>query len=582
MTGFKPEDDRALRRRPAAFSRGLAGALAAIVLVLLFAPGLSVHARLATDPMTLNDDARQQIWPLRRLVDRDLFAGDLIASYYLDCMPVGFKLVYSSSGRLVDPATMSRVLPYGLLALVMFGAGMTAFSVAGRFGLFFSLASVLGSAVYLDRMTGGLPRAFGYPILALLMLFLAKGRPFAFAILMVVSVAFYPSVAVIGGAVLALWMFFARFFSPDLGWSAGKRLALVAVSALLMLALYVPVMRSCSSWGPALSSGDVGRFPEMGAGGRYLPEDRPPFRSPAAWFLRSARSGFQMDSLLISPFLGGRGTEWLLLLAGLVGAGGSLLASRSNLALRRLWLLVPAAAAAYIAASALYPSLYIPTRYPTLSMPLFGPIAFAAGVRWLLARLPSPTEFRAGIDAGFVAGALVFVAVVAPAPDVATAGWNVRIPKADRALHSFLRTLPPDVLIAGWPGPREPIESVPYLALRPVLITWETHQAFHERYAREMRRRMGVLIELFIDARADSPRRLREDFGVTHLIVRKDPRWLERLGYMEPFGSAIRARPVRASMGSLQALLRDEKVVYQDPAWVVLELSPPEGRIVVP
>jgi hypothetical protein len=570
MNGFERNDERSRLEKTAPFSTGVVILLAAAALLLFFGPAFVVHARLAMDPVILNDDARQQIWPLYRLLESDLFAGDLIASYYLDCMPVGFKFVYSLGGLLASPATISRILPYVLLFAVVFGVGVTGFRIARWSGLFISLASVLGSAIYLDRMTGGLPRAFGFPLVAILMLLLARGRVMAFAAVAVASVAFYPSVAVIGGGALALWMSFSRYVSPELGLKPWKRIALVAVSAALMGALHAPVIDSCSAYGPSLSAADRNEFPELGPRGRYLPEDRAPFGMPAGWFLRSAISGLETDSLLL-PEWSGRGMEWPLLFLAAVGGAGSLLACRSDFGLRRVWLLAPAALGAYAAASALYPSLYVPTRYPTVVMPLLAPVVCAAGLRWLVGRVGFPTGRKSSIASAVAASALVFAAVMTPAPEVARAGWNVRIPNEDLALHSFLGTLSRNVLIAGWPGRREPIESVPYLTQRPVLLSRETHQVFHERYALEMRRRMGALIELFIDADESSPRRLHDEFGVTHVIVRKDREWLARLDYMEPYGSAIRRRR-KASMEELQSVFRGETIVYQDAKWLVLQI----------
>jgi hypothetical protein len=129
----------------------------------------------------------------------------------------------------------------------------------------------------------------------------------------------------------------------------------------------------------------------------------------------------------------------------------------------------------------------------------------------------------AGIRIGPRATALVIVAFsLSPAlllggRGTRNAELNIRIPESERPLYEFLSGLPPDVLIAGWPG--HAIDNVPYISARRILMSFETHLPFHEAYVRELRRRMTLLTDAYFATDVSPVLRLRDELGVTHLIV---------------------------------------------------------------
>ena len=113
----------------AAFERGLAAlrgfskrgrerlvmALAVLLLAVVYGPTLAEHIRNASDPFRFADDARILIPPLFRAGDPALFPGDPVTDYYLAGLPDAPRLLYSLFAPLVDPATLSKILPYVLL-----------------------------------------------------------------------------------------------------------------------------------------------------------------------------------------------------------------------------------------------------------------------------------------------------------------------------------------------------------------------------------------------------------------------------------------------------------------------------------
>ena len=118
------------------------------------------------DPHIFNDDARQQIYPFFRYADSSLFPNDYIADYYLDCLPLGFRALYTLSAPLIDPAVSNKIVTYLMLLITVAGLGAAANRLGGKVATWGAMSLALGASLYIDRMGGGLPRAFGFPILA--------------------------------------------------------------------------------------------------------------------------------------------------------------------------------------------------------------------------------------------------------------------------------------------------------------------------------------------------------------------------------------------------------------------------------
>jgi hypothetical protein len=117
-------------------------------------------------------------------------------------------------------------------------------------------------------------------------------------------------------------------------------------------------------------------------------------------------------------------------------------------------------------------------------------------------------------------------------------GLTVHIPSEERPIYEFIHSQEPQVLIAGWPT--ELVQNIPYLTGRRVLFNQEVHQAYHQPYADEMRRRAKALFTAYLSLTDESLQRLNKEYGVTHLILNQ--RHFDGLPprYFEPFDTLIK------------------------------------------
>jgi hypothetical protein len=145
---------------------------------------------------------------------------------------------------------------------------------------------------------------------------------------------------------------------------------------------------------------------------------------------------------------------------------------------------------------------------------------------------------------GRAAGVIVIAVMVllpfaarGPSKDL---GLNIDVTSQQR-FYAFLQRLPKDALIAGWPGWFKGIpdlDNVPYVSRRQVFIALKLNHSYQKGCADEMRRRMHALIEAYFATDPGALERLRDNFGVTHLIFQQSI--LEKPpDYFQPFSDWI-------------------------------------------
>ncbi len=584
--------------RPAAALRGpraraaVLSALAGATLLALYAPALLEHRRLAVEPGVFNNDARQQIYPFFRYEDRSLFPADYAGDYFLACLPAGYRALYTAASLGPGAEALSDALPYLLLALTAAALGAAAHRLGGWPAAFTAAVLCLGGGLFLARMSGGLPRAFGFPIAACALAALVRGRSRALAAAVVAGAAFYPVAAMPAGLALAAWMVLpARDRGDAREWSPRRRAALVAGTALASALLLAPTLLAARAYGPAIGPGDLAEFPEAGPGGRYAGADRPPYPAFAPLLRQTVEGGLRGRGEALVPAVKSwwshhRGAARIALwsLVAIAALGWARLAALRPEA-RRASLLAAAAFVGHAAATAAAPRLYLPQRYVLYPMLPFAILLLAAGAAGLVpgaaAGGPAPPAGAGGrrwLRPAAVGAFCVAVLALLGGRGSPTAGLDTRV-DPDAAVFRFLRTLPPDALIAGWP--RGVMDDVPYVSRRQVLLNYETHQAFHARYTLEMRRRMRALAEAYLAARPEpgpEPElapllELHRQYGVSHLLIGVPALRARSLRYFKPFDAEI-ARALAGSGGRRLALLkrRPEATVFDDGRHRVLDL----------
>lgn len=589
--------------------------LVAGALALVYWRTLAAHITRGFDPRIFNDDVRQQIYPFFRYADSSLFRNDYIADYYLDCLPIGFRALYTLSAPLIDPSVSNKIVMYLTLLITVLGLGVAANRLGGKVAAWGAMALALGASLYISRMGGGLPRAFGFPILACALAALSYGRTKWLAVLVWLGACFYPVAGVIVGMATAFVLLLLP--ASDRGdahdWGLWRRLRFLSVVAGVSLVLLLPTIVTSSTYAPVLTINDAPEYPEAGPGGRYASED----------LGASHRSFFDNASRSIGRGFIGVGKPWIEPVSQWVNADkprkhrssrqqailnvvavftviGWMFFVAVSSAARRVLMFGLAAFIGYSIAGVITPYFYLPTRYTTYPMPLLAVLMTSTSVagffsvserpgreksrvraslvrfkEWvasrgrrgaqLARRFGNQGAFRAGVT--FVFCLLVLVTIGGRGTD--KAGLNVGVRNVP--LYDAIAELPVDAVIAGWPF--SAIENVPYVSRRAAFLTFETHQAFHKQYADEMRERMRALIDATLATSNEPLIRLRDEHGVTHMLVYLPHLQGARLNYFKPFNQwAAEAQRRRAGKPlSLQSMV-DNHAIYRRGDYAIVDL----------
>jgi hypothetical protein len=552
------------------------------VLAAFHGKALLRNMQNSTKPFWVFDDAQAQIYPFFKYLESSAsaFANDYVADYYLACFPMGYWGLYAGAARLgIDPTALSRYLPHVLWFVAVICLGATANRLGGKLAAFTAMALALGSNVYLFRMGGGLPRSFGFPILAALLFSLAYGRVWWCAACVVVGALFYPVCAVISGLALAGLVLFGKIFDTRAStWSFSRRFAFLAGTAALAIVLLLPSAISSSRFGQLVRPASIREFPEAGAGGRFDPDSRPPFKGFLASVPKAVdealHSGSGWSQTARGWFKHGRrrtaayGTLKAGLFVVVLLGGAGLLVRRS--AARRVLLLGAASGVGYTLARTVAPYAYLPERYVAYSVALLTALLLSTCFAGLFPPAFDGRPLRSVKTLLF--GAYVAVLLFLLGGRVPSRiGGSIDLRK-QKPLFDYIAALPSDTFVAGWP--KGTMNRVPYAARRPALVTLETHQAYHDAYMLEMRRRMRALVDAYLATSVEPILSLRDEFGVTHLVVERAHFGTRPPTYFRPFDRWIAERRVQArgKEFELPKRLREARV-FSNGHTVLLDLS---------
>jgi hypothetical protein len=562
--------------------------LMVIVILIAYVPGFVGLIINTTAIDSYTDDVRQQIWPMFRYVDPTLFPGDYIADYFSDCLPVGFKAVYWLGAFVVHPRTLSKILFYLLYGVLLGNMALVGKKLAGEKGAWVAVLLTLGNGFLVERMMGGLPRSFSFPLVSLLFLGLVYARPWVLFSVVVLSALFYPIICAIAGPAMFIYMIILpeRFRGLSERWSFPKRLSLIAAGAVLCCLFVIPVFHATQKYGRKLSPKDIKQFPEYGPGGRYNVFDGYPYeeywRASLIVSRFSTKSGYKNTWPVIGDVLHRKHPQYLgmsyasivyaiVLYSTLVICLAQSHKQPENLRVMTIWLL---SVVMYYLSQWVLPYLYLPPRYVEFIHPLLFVFQVCVTWRFFCECLANSSENEKYIrkkvigGVGVVCCILVFVVVLRPSDS--EAGLIKKI-KSNRNVVRFISSLDKDVLIAGWPT--RLLSDVPYLVERSVFGGHEMHVVIHSGYTLKMRDRVYDTIKALWPETSRDIVNLNNKWGVTHLLLDK---YLYRRNtiykYFNPFNDLIKKRIVKVNLINEFRKRWPEAIVYDDGDYVLVDL----------
>jgi hypothetical protein len=543
----------------------------------------------------INDDARQHVFWMHRLVDPDLFPKDMIADYFQAVAPWGYKALYQGINAIgIHPLLANKLLPPILLlitAAYSFGVCWQVFPapLAGF------LASVLLSQNLLvtDDLLSGTPRAFAYPlILAFLYYWLHKALVPCVAAIILLGL-FYPQMLLLACVCLALGL--GRWQSGQFRWSPRQELRLGLVGLLVgmvLLGYYATV--DLGSFEPTVTIAQARVMPELSAAGRSRFFDS----NWLNFWVSGDRAGLLPRTYrLVQPplLLLGLLLPWLLRHPQRFPLTQKI--SENSRYLVRLLL---ASLLLWGAAHLLLFRLHLPSRYTQFSFRIL--LAIAAGIvlsvlgdrlrQWVANR---QTPIRRRLQQTLLTLTCVALLLYPVATGVTQTfprlKWrlptmpNYFIGKYDD-LYQFLSNQPKDTLIASL---AQEANNLPSFAARSVLVSREYAIPYHLGYYQRFRERAIALLEAQYSLDPKVVQQFNQRYGIDlwvvdvnaftpqHLLKNRKQEWL-RL-YQPTMNQVLTTLeqgkvPIVQQAIATCSLLKDKDLIVLDAACITTSSLP--------
>jgi hypothetical protein len=466
-------------------------------------------------PQTIvQDDARQHVFWMQRWQNPRLFPADPIADYFQSVAPWGYQALYRLPAMLgLPPLLWNKLLPLPLALITSwysyrFTLALWPQPIAASLS-----ALLLTQNLWLkDDLTAGTARALVYPIFAAFLNAVVRGQLWHCLVSILLMGLCYPQFALVMGGillvrslrVLARWLPIAGRLWLRRNWRSQLRLP---IAGLILVSIVLSYYAFHPAAGPAIAGAIARTMPE------FREEGRAEFfvRSPLRYWLWEKRSGLLMRVMPVA--------WWGMWLLGLSLIGQRMLGKPRGLALPELpgaGILLELGGVAiglFILAHANLFALYLPGRYPQISLQFIsaiaGGIALTALMQALRPRIPD--RYHPGL-VGVCATLLLLMPWTQAKFPKQYAFAAGQIP----AIYQFLAQQPVDRVVASLT--RE-ADNLPTFAGRSVWVSREYALPYHQDYYDIIRQRTIALMTAHYSPDRQVLRQFIQTSGVDFWLV---------------------------------------------------------------
>lgn len=556
----------------------------------LFGPGIQHHWQVARDPYFVPFDAVLYIPAFFKFDPNEPIPTTLLKEYHLDTMsPPLYKASLVLGSQFADVRHFQLVMMYLAYALFVAILGRLGWLLGGATLSFAVMALTVTAWIYIGLgFIGGAARMYAYPAMAVIVYALLRDRPKLLALTAILGALLYPIVAIIAGLCLSGWLLLPVYAEQSVvaHWSVRRRLVTLGLTGLITLGCLLPLILGGQAYGRRIVVADIPNYPEASTDGNYRPSDQQPYQlfnnEIFSYFLGPMYSHGDaiLPSLSAHKNLTGGSLLAALAVVGLVvliivlaGLHRVLYSSDRPAALRLIGLFI-ACGALHVIAWLAAPFLYVPTRYFMFSLPLIVTFIFPWSLYVVVNRFSQSVDSPRLRACTFLAIIGVYLVAFGGRGNVELETGSM-VAKSSQPLLAAIAALPKDSLIAGWPYGE--IKNIEYATRRNAFLTAQLHQVLHVEFVETMRQRMNAVFEAYFSVDAAPLRRLRDQFGVTHLLVEahhfNDPKRPPE--YFSPWRSRIgpRLEAVRDKAYLMSQPLHQRAAVFNRNGLVLLDLA---------
>ncbi len=516
-----------------------------VLLSILFTTGCIVvfaHWPAFTSPYIVNNDVRQHLYWMQRFSDPELFNNDLLSEYAQHYVPWGVQAIYAAAAPFINPLTFGKILTVLLFAASAGWLFLLTKRLSDETTALLTVCVFCFFGFFLGRISGGLSRAFVFPMMLLYLLFLSQGRLLGASVTLMLQAVLNPYLFLICATTHILFLlhrFFPVINPYHQGHSFDKINAAVrpmrlsrfiavqlpiAVGVLLMATKHL--FFSNPLFGELVGLADMVGHPEYGNLGRYeiLPVPSVFFELLRPWVLNLPENIFAISAYTVGVLL-----MLAICIAGISRSTWQL----PSIPLPLFGYFLGASILLHFASKLTLFSLFLPRRYMEFSFTIFYCIVigilFGSAVKAL------------GIKKFVPLLVTIFMLLAV----VRLQGVELDDYTRHQAVYRFLQQTSKSSLVAGHP---ELMDNVVTFSQRKAYVTYELSHPWAKRYWAIVKSRTFSFFDAYYGEDPETVRAFCRKNGIDFLIVREEDFQQNRIDsgkvYFEPFGSYIRQAAV--------------------------------------
>ena len=435
----------------------------------------------------VQDDVRQHIVWLQRLIDTELFSNDFIAEYFKSLAPLGFKTLYYVAAKLgIEPILLARILPTILGTITTIYTYLFTLKILPKASCAFLATLFVNQLLWLnDDLITATPRAFLYPLLTAFLYYLSINFLIPCLILMLLQGWFYPHILLIEMGVLTLRLLIIKRKILRLTTNKASYIWWIMGLIVTAIALY-PLTQTPPELATVVTAQQMQQMPEFNLGGRT------PFFGTGIRFWFYDNSGLSLPAFPTIVWCS-LGLPWLL----------TTKLPTINLITNKIVILLQVTIASlfmYVLAHLLLPVLHLPSRFTYHSLRLILGITTAIVLTvifdtlkiWLDKKRQSSKILKRSdkIKLSLIIIASTTIVVVPAIPFIFTSfqNWKVGI---NPEIYRYLAEQPKDILVASL---SDDANNIPAFSQRSILVGGEFAYAYHPAYYDRIKQRTVDLL----------------------------------------------------------------------------------------
>lgn len=466
----------------------------------------------------VQDDARQHVVWLQKFSDAELFPNDLIANYYLNLAPLGYKTLYVLAAKIgIQALILAKILPIILGLIATIYIFLFAFQILPLPFSSFVITLLFNQVIWLqDDLISATPRAFLYPLFAAFLYYLSVKQLIPCLVVMFIQGLFYPQILLIENTILFLNLF-TNNRKNQLRLTVKKQDYILFFSSILVTLIIAIFFRENSPESQAfLSLAKMREMPEFGLHGRNKF-----FGVSTLYFWFKGRSGINLPffptvvwlSIILPLFLHKKIGITKFITKKIVILNYILISSFVLFFLAHLFL----------------PKLYLPSRFTYHSLRFL--IAIASGIvittvfdlshNWLKKRLKAKHHFNFKEKSliGLISFLFAIIIIFPLFPPVFIDWYHNWVVGEAKPIYEFLAQKPKNILVASL---STEVNNIPAFTERSILVGREFALAYHPIYHNKIKTRVIDLLNAQYTVNFELLTNIITKYNISYFLLEKN------------------------------------------------------------